>query len=243
MELESFTMTNVYRCYTAASNEDNDNIDNGRCPDYALCWGKQNESHWADGHDYFIGTNVNFTSDENQILREILSDKLKNGEQTNTLLFCDLDGVLADFEQGVNNKFTKPSNEIHSSLMWKVINNSKSFFETLPWMPRGKELWDRIKHRKPIILTGVPKGSKTGAEQKRKWCADNLGQHIKVITCATKEKPNYCLPNSILIDDRPDNLNAWNLKGGKFILYDEEFVDITVERINRHMDDDGFKSP
>ncbi len=242
METEIFERLPVYRCYTTICDQDNCNIENGRCPDYALVWGSQNQSHWPPGHDYFIGNGTDFTSIENQTLREILSDRLKNGQKTTGLIFCDLDGVLADFEQGVKNKFKKSSDQLNPPLMWGVINKSKSFFETLPWMPRGKELWNSIKDHNPIILTGVPKGSKTGAEQKRKWCADNLGQHIKVITCATKDKPNYCLQKSILIDDRTDNLNAWNLKGGKFILYDEEFTDNVIERINKHMKEDDIRS-
>ena len=232
-----------YRSYTVLCKNDNNHINNGRCPDYAITWGQTNIKHWPKGHDYFIGNGANLTMDDNNILREIMSDRLKNGIETNNVIFCDLDGVLADFEQGVKNKFNKSVDEIKPSLMWGVINKSNSFFESLPWMPRGKELWDRIKHHNPIILTGVPNGCATGAEQKRNWCAVNLGQHIKVITCASKDKPIYCLPQSILIDDRIDNLNAWIEKGGKFILYDEEFVDRIVERIDKNMDEEGLKSP
>ena len=154
------------------------------------------------------------------------------------VVFCDLDGVLADFEQGVKNRFKKPIDEIKPPLMWGVINKSSTFFETLPWMPKGKELWEQIKQYQPIILTGVPRGSATSAEQKIRWCQRELGPDIQVITCTTKDKPKYCLPYSILIDDRSDNLQAWNDKGGKFILYDEEHLDAIVERITQHMESD-----
>ena len=119
--------------------------------------------------------------------------------------------------------------------MWGVINKSNDFFETLPWMPKGRELWTQIEKYNPIILTGVPRGNSTAIEQKIKWCQRELGPNIQVITCATKDKPNYCLTDSILIDDRTDNLNAWNDKGGKFILYDEEHLGSIVERITQHM--------
>lgn len=241
--IEIIKNTKIYRRYTVSCQTDTININNKRCPDYALTWGHLNIPRWPKGHDYFIGNGTNLSMDYNMILREILSDRFKKGLQTSNILFCDLDGVLADFEQGVKNKFNKSVDELNPALMWGTINKSKSFFETLPWMQRGKELWDKIKHNNPIILTGVPKGNTTAAEQKRKWCAVNLGQHIHVITCTTKEKPKYCLPQSILIDDRTDNLNAWNEQGGKFILYDEEFVDQIVERINKNMDEEGLKSP
>jgi hypothetical protein len=82
------------------------------------------------------------------------------------------------------------------------------------------------------------------AEQKRRWCARELGPDVHVITCSSKDKSNFCLANAILIDDRTDNLNAWNSKGGKFLLYDEEFTDKIVERINKHMESDsGLATP
>ena len=119
--------------------------------------------------------------------------------------------------------------------MWGVINKSKTFFDTLPWMPKGRELWSRIEKYNPIILTGVPPGSSTAKEQKIRWCQRELGPNVQVITCATKDKPKYCINSSILIDDRTDNLNAWNSKGGKFVLYDEDHLDSIIERIDRHM--------
>jgi len=208
---------NLYlRQYSVPSKLDYDNIENQRCPEYALNWGhEQNKHHWGNGHDYFLGNGKNIT--DNLELRKILSEKLRRGTLSSKIVFCDLDGVLADFEQGVINRFKKSPDELHPSVMWGGIFNSKGFFETLPWMPKGRELWEEIREYDPIILTGIPR-SVNAAEQKRKWCARELGSDIHVITCTTKDKPNFCLSGSLLIDDRTDNLNAWNSKGGRFIL-------------------------
>lgn len=230
------------RSYSLTSDLDDAHTSNGRCPNYALTWHQlDNSKHWPEGHDFYIGNGKNIT-DGTQHLREILSEKLIAGKITKHIVFCDLDGVLADFAQGVKNKFKKNIDEIKPNIMWGVINKSETFFDTLPWMPKGKELWEQIRKYHPIILTGVPPGSSTASEQKIRWCQRELGPDIQVITCTTKEKPNYCLSNSILIDDRTDNLKAWNDKGGKFVLYDEEYLDTIIERINRHMDSD-FPSP
>lgn len=230
--------TTFKRNYSITNINDEDHTINGRCPNYALIWSvDENYAHWPKGHDYFIG-NGSTINDGTKELREILSERLENGILKNYLLFCDLDGVLADFVQGVKNKFNKNIDEINPSLMWGVINKSKTFFENLPWMPKGRELWEGIKEYNPIILTGVPPGSTTAVDQKIKWCQRELGSDIKVITCLTKDKPNYCLPKSILIDDRRDNLKAWNDNGGKFILYDEEYLYSSLERIKRHMEID-----
>ena len=226
------------RNYSITNITDEDHIVNGRCPSYALIWRREdNKPYWSSGHNYYIGNGANI-NDGTQLVREILSERFENGIISKYLVFCDLDGVLADFEQGIKDKFNKNIDEINPSLMWGVINKSKSFFETLPWMPKGKELWEKIKEYNPIILTGVPQGSATAVQQKIKWCQRELGPDVKVITCLTKEKPNYCIPYSILIDDRVDNLKAWNDKGGKFMLYKEEDLNSILERIDRHMGKD-----
>lgn len=224
-----------HRSYSITQSSYEYHLKNGRCPNYALTWGvSENRRHWPANHDYFMG-NGSEIDDDTKELSEILSERLLNGKSTKHIIFCDLDGVLADFEQGVRNKFNKNVDEIKPTLMWCVINKSKTFFETLPWMEKGRELWSRIEQYNPIILTGVPPHSATAVEQKIKWCQRELGPNVQVITCATKDKPNYCTYGSILIDDRTDNLNDWNKKGGKFILYDEEHLDAIVERIDRHM--------
>jgi hypothetical protein len=226
-----------YRSYTLTCDDDDQHVINGRCPNYALTW-LENGLHWPKDHDYFIGNGLEIT-DGTKELREILSQRLAKGLSTKPIVFCDLDGVLADFEQGVINKFHKFTkkniDEIKPAIMWGVINKSNNFFETLPWMPKGKELWSQIKQYDPVILTGVPRGSSSATEQKIRWCQRELGPNVKVITCATKDKPNYCLHGSILIDDRTDNLNAWNDKGGYFILYNEENLDSILERICQRM--------
>ena len=224
---------NNYRNYSITNDNDYHHTSNGRCPNYALTW-SENRQHWPTGHDYFIG-NGSEILDGTKELREILSQRLAKGISTKHIIFCDLDGVLADFEQGVFNKFKKNVNDLTQRRMWTVINKSNNFFETLPWMPKGKELWSQIEKYDPIILTGVPRGSSTAIKQKIKWCQKELGPNIQVITCSTKNKPNYCLNDAILIDDRTDNLNAWNDKGGKFILYHEDHLDSIIERINQYM--------
>jgi len=215
----------ILRQYSVSNDNDFDNIENDRCPEYAVSWGhKSNQNYWHPGHDYFLGNGKNIT--DNLVIRKILSEKLTRGTLHNKILFCDLDGVLANFDKS-------------------VINKSNTFFETLPWMPRGRELWEEIKKYDPIILTCISESKSSLAdEQKRKLCVRELGPEIHIITCATKDKPKFCIKNSLLIDDRSDILTDWNDNGGKFILYDEEFIDKIVERIHKHMSSEsGLNTP
>lgn len=239
-----YSMNPINRSYSITSLKDETHVSNGRCPNYALTWcTKQNNQHWSVGHDYFMGNGENI-NDGTKELREILSKRLLDGNlDMKHVVFCDLDGVLADFNQGVINKFGKCPDQLHPGIMWGVINKSEDFFETLPWMPKGKEFWSHIQQYNPIILTGIPRGSKTAVEQKKRWCERELGPNVPVIACYTKDKSNYCLHNSILIDDRTDNLNAWKEKGGKFLLYSEYDLNNIVERIDRHMDTNYIVTP
>jgi hypothetical protein len=230
--------TKITRGYSISSEEDQKHTENGRCPDYALSWGPStNAVHWKSGHDYFIGNGLEI-SDETKELRQILSRRLSNGTLTKYILFCDLDGVLADFEKGVYNKFKKYPDQLNPGLMWGVINKSSDFFETLPFMPKGGELWDNIRHYNPIILTGLPKKSDAIKQQKINWCKRELGDDVDVITCLTKDKCKYCLRDAILIDDRTSNLNKWTERGGKFILYSEDKLETIIQKVNRHMTTD-----
>ena len=228
----------IKRSYTMTNPDDETHTLNGRCPNYALLWNSnQNKVHWPNGHDYFIG-NGTYINDGTEELREILSNRLLKGINTKNLLFCDLDGVLADFEKGVEKKFNKNICDIRQATLWSVINKSTTFFENLPWMPKGKELWERIKEYHPIILTGVPPGCPTASEQKKRWCQRELSPDINVITCLTKDKSKYCFNQSILIDDRLSVLNSWKDNGGRCILYEEDKLYINLEKIDKYMDND-----
>jgi hypothetical protein len=225
--------SNLMRNYTITNQNDQIHIENGRCPNYALLW-NQNNNYWPKNHDYFIG-NGSHINDGTKELREILSERSRKGIITKNLLFCDLDGVLTDFDKSVEKKFDININDIKPTDLWNSINKSTSFFENLPWMPKGKEFWEQIKKYNPIILTGIPPGSSTASEEKKKWCQRELGSDISVITCLTKDKSQYCFGCSILIDDNPYVFNSWKEKGGKCILYEEDNLYTNLERIEKYM--------
>lgn len=221
----------MLRQYTITCKNDTLDIENGRCPSYAIEWSaEQNQKHWSHGHDYFMGNKEN-TLTNNTELRKILSKKLSYFEtvETRKIIFCDLDGVLTDFDKQVFNKFKKPPSEVAPSLLWSVINKSNTFFENMEWKPRGKELWNEIKQYDPVILTGAT--SNKSIMQKKKWVERELGPDVHFIACPSKNKPNYCLKNSILIDDMERNKDAWTKKQGVFLLYNEANIENIIQEI------------
>lgn len=139
--------------------------------------------------------------------------------------FIDLDGVLADFNQGVKDLTSCTPDptykEISKKDMWKAIGKSKTFFEDLKLLPDALELWDYVNSLNLTvnILTGLP-SINDGGNQKRRWCAKHLvppPNHIEV--CFSRHKPNFATPDSLLIDDRKELVDGFIQAGGHGILH------------------------
>lgn len=133
-------------------------------------------------------------------------------------IFCDLDGVLADFQKGVKKITGFEPNDQKISKMWNKILSHPGFFKNLDWTEDGEKLWDYIQPFEPTILTGLPYSCKKDvSKDKEAWCQNNLGKEVNVICCMSKEKYRFATFESILIDDRLENGKAWQTSGGVFI--------------------------
>ena len=139
-------------------------------------------------------------------------------------LFVDLDGVLADFDKsagailGTDNIY-KYEFVWGQEVFWQKLNAYQKFFRNLEKMPDADRLWSAVKHLNPTILTALPhEGADRVAQQKRAWVYDHFGSP-EIITCLTKDKPNYCGPGDILIDDRAVNRDAWIKAGGTYVIH------------------------
>mmetsp|Transcript_18378 Transcript_18378/g.42563 ORF Transcript_18378/g.42563 Transcript_18378/m.42563 type:complete len:331 (+) Transcript_18378:125-1117(+) len=159
-------------------------------------------------------------------------------------IFCDLDGVLCDFDAGVRTLHWDGlgPDAMSKRQMWRLIGRSKKFYETLPWTHDGRRLWDAIRPYHPDILTGVPHGSRHAVE-KFQWCRRELStkvhhvhmaasasrhapvdkrqrvesQMTNVITCWSNNKYHESGKNAVLIDDRISLAADWENAGGIFI--------------------------
>lgn len=139
-------------------------------------------------------------------------------------IFCDLDGVLVDFDKGVHELTGKPISLQTPQKMWQRIANYSNFFEDLDPTSYGIEMWKEIiniSHQIPTILTGVTSGKKY-EDGKREWVKkhlknDNDINDINVIVCNSSDKYKYASINHILIDDRLEMGRPWIANGGIFI--------------------------
>jgi hypothetical protein len=148
---------------------------------------------------------------------------------TTAKLFLDLDGVLADFDHGVERVTGKRPEQLRVGEMWRALARESRFFETLEFMHDAELLWLFCKPFHPTILTGLPLGT-WAPEQKRRWVARMLGGEVPVITCMSRDKARYSGPGHVLVDDRETSRAGWVEKGGDFILHTSAETSITELR-------------
>jgi 5'(3')-deoxyribonucleotidase len=135
-------------------------------------------------------------------------------------LFLDCDGVLADFDAAFKAAFGHEPRDYESSrgssVFWRDIrNDAPEFYRNLPLMPDARELFDAVKHLRPIILTGCPMGGWAEA-QKIAWAAEHF-PGTPMITCMSRDKRVFCQPGDILVDDLLRYRDRWIEAGGVFV--------------------------
>lgn len=147
-------------------------------------------------------------------------------------LYVDLDGVLADFDRGVLELCGLPPRHVDLSIrqMWRALAKAPDFFGSLELMPDAMTLWERCLPLAPTILTGLPHGG-WAEPQKRAWCARVLGPEVPVITCMSRDKPQWSAPGHVLIDDRISAQDPWEAEGGTFVLHTS--VETTLLELER----------
>jgi len=171
----------------------------------------------------------------------------KRGEDIR--IFCDLDGVLVDFNRGFKNleensdKLTpKEYDKEHGKhSMWKIIDpEGEKFWIRLKWTKDGRELWDYLTRYNPIILSS-PSRSKHSIPGKMEWIKRNLGiTQAKPTTSASDWDPKSRIilssdkfkfarsKNDILIDDTRAKLEKWTAAGGTGIFHNDATDTIRV---------------
>ncbi len=135
-------------------------------------------------------------------------------------IFCDLDGVKADFAGHYMTLFGEDCEKVPDDLMWANIATVPTFWTDLPLMKDWHILWDYIKPHNPIFLTGCPSSAFEKADiGKRQYVRKYSGEY-HVITCLSKHKQNHMFEQGdILIDDLKRNIARWEKAGGVGILH------------------------
>ena len=132
-------------------------------------------------------------------------------------LYCDMDGVVADFEGYVKNSFN----------LEKIRDNDwaekipENVFAIIPPKPDAFELWNYIKDYDPIMLTAAPSERKApehyarAAQDKTEWMAKYFGlpaDRMRVVQRQDKKKfsrDGRTKKQNILIDDYIKNIEEF----------------------------------
>ena len=142
-------------------------------------------------------------------------------EETQYTIYCDMDGVLVDFDRGyqeLTGMTTQQADTIGGDTFWEpLIQAGAKWWITLNWMPDGKQLWNYIKKYTPILLS-APSKQESSRLGKRVWVKRELPD-VKLILRPASQKQQYASPTSILIDDRQKNIDQWEAAGGIGILH------------------------
>lgn len=162
-------------------------------------------------------------------------------------IYCDLDGVLVDLEEGLVQKMhlhDKPTRiEILKDLsqLKKQGHDLSDLFAELPWMKDGKDLWTYLLPYEPFILTAANvETQKEICEGKKKWCSEHLQLPDDKLICEHK-KEKYAGYRKILIDDWSRNIKEWEKAGGIGILH--RSASETIGKLKDLIVSDDSKNP
>lgn len=176
-----------------------------------------------------------------------LADLLLTEEEQNPTkkfkLYCDMDGVLCDFDQrfmdmlkdkGYGGKhyrseelegITAPSEfeaKFGKEEFWKFIDEicGVKFWSEMEWTPGGQQLWNAISTFKPTLLT-APSRNMISRIGKRSWAKSHLSPSPEgIIFKYSMYKQEQAVSDissglePILIDDRRDIIDRWQDVGG-----------------------------
>jgi hypothetical protein len=157
------------------------------------------------------------------------------------VIFCDMDGVLVDFDEGykeLTGVTTQHADSQGKNEFWGLFRDSlknkdipeRSYWANLDWMSDGKQLWDYISPYNPYVLTApsvnfdIPFEERYKVENnesmqgKTEW-VQRLPNMRKIYFRSAARKADFSGPNKILIDDRKDTIDSWNANGGIGILH------------------------
>ena len=202
---------------------------------------RQNEENKIDDNSGKTGSDIEneANSKAGEIMRDygkmnsMIYESVMKEDNRDYEIYCDMDGVLCDFDGQFDHYFGMNPEEYISENGQKAFDNAineagQEFWETMPWAGGGQALWSKIGKYDVTILSspGDYQGAKEG---KKKWIADNLNPAPKKIIFDRQSgqkhkelmgKSEQQIANSVLIDDYSKNLIPWKYMGGKAIKYD-----------------------
>lgn len=168
-------------------------------------------------------------------------------------IYLDLDGVIRDFEAGVEKKFNvkfkhddiqdfrlnfnkvKEKTGLTTSQVWAEMDID--FVRSLPFTPWAKRLLTALEPYKPIILTSPSRTNATGSQH---WIRTRLPHYFYEGRYLIGPCKRACAnPLSILIDDWSRHTKEFEENGGYGILFptwqneNRQYIDKPLEYFSK----------
>ena len=147
-------------------------------------------------------------------------------KSTNYRIFCDLDGVLVDFDKameeiGFPRGSVETDKKTRNQFWGKVGAMAKQgipFWGNMDPMSDAQQLWDYVKKYNPEILSATGHVGNATAE-KHEWVKKHLGNVPTHLVRKSSDKAQLAAPTHVLIDDREKSIEPWVAAGGIGILH------------------------
>lgn len=133
-------------------------------------------------------------------------------------IYLDQDGVLSDFDRQLADSGIDP--DLPRGEVWRKIMETRNFWTGMKMMPGARRLIDYVEALNvPIeILTSPSQSDPRCRPGKIVWCRAH-GIDFPINFARAKEKHKFAKPGYVLIDDKPETIQAWNKAGGIGILH------------------------
>ena len=178
-----FKMPTLEKIYTVTNEKDKEDIENGRCPDYALYWPEEvNKKYWPTQHNYYKGFDK--TSE----------DESKTNEDKDEDLYYTLWRQIS-VKIAEKKALPEPVPRIFCSLSLLVCNIDDDRTK-LNLSTYGRKLWEIIKELHPFITVNNQHYTK----DKKDWCELKLKTINIVNYDIVREDEKYIESPYILID-------------------------------------------
>lgn len=149
-------------------------------------------------------------------------------------VFLDVDGILANFRKGIHDAFDKPYDYPTLSSRWEFWDDwpdvtfemvnaacTTSFWQNLEWMHDGHDILQAVLNKfsaKQIYLLTAPMPNIESPTGKWMWIQDNLSTYLKRIIITQAPKHLLARPDTLLIDDKNENIDKFIEAGGRGLL-------------------------
>jgi 5'(3')-deoxyribonucleotidase len=153
-----------------------------------------------------------------------------------TRIFCDVDGVLADWVGDVARLFGRDPDELYESWpvgegniakvlevsnneLWRNIHSmGRVFWRSLCTYSWCKELLDDLESIAPVTILTAPSRESSSCSGKYEWVCRNLPAYERR-TLIGADKASCAHAGAMLLDDRDANCEAFREAGGNACIF------------------------